>query len=400
MIELDGIEYQTQTPTEVAYDMINYINQYCATNNITNSKGEVIYIDVNPMNPLYMICFGLGYLVGILQKLIYSVGCAFNFNAASEKQLLNLAEIANVKRIAATKTTIECVVYAVDSKQCTITKDLSVTVTSDEGIQVIFHPGFELTVPAMEAGKIILIAETYGSYNVSAGAITQFDTDVDGFDHMTSNASIPGQDQETISAFRKRLQTRTVQGTNIDKAAEAIMGLDGVSLCNIYFNYDTMNSETINGIVVPPRRALLMVQGYSNKIAETFFTYLSCLTAGESDSRALVQYYTTRAAQRIPVYMIAPITVPVYIRLYISSSETTASIDDVISSLLALSANLSIAQDLSTADIINNVHENFPDVDIESAQLSRDGESYYFKITPTACELLTLSRANFEVVNV
>lgn len=400
MIELDGIEYKTQTPTEVAYDLISFINEYCMSHNITNSKGEVIYIDVNPMNPLYMICFGIGYLFGIVQKLIYNVGCAFNFNTASEKQLLNLAQIANVKRIRATKTTLVCTVFASNTVPCEITEELSVTVTSDEGTAVTLHPGYDLTIPAMEAGKIILIAEEEGSFTITAGSITQFDSDVPGLFYIVSEASVPGHQQEPLSVFRKRLQTRTVQGTLIDRAAEAITGLEGVSLCNIYFNYNMYEPEVINNIEVPPRQALLMVQGFSNKIAETFFTYLTCLTAGKDYASSILQYYTTNAGQKVPVYMIPPVSVPVYVRLYISSEETTESINKVMNSLLGMVANLSIAQDLSTADVINNIHANFPEVDIESAQLSKDNESYYFKVIPSACELLTLSKANIEVVKV
>lgn len=397
MIELDGIEYKTQTPTEIAYDLITYINEYCMTHNIVNTKGETIYIDINPMNPLYMICFGLGYLIGILQKLIYNVGCAFNFNTASERQLLNLAQIANVHRIAATKTTLICTIFASDNAPCVITEDLSVTLLSEEGKEVTLHPGYGITIPAMEAARVILIAEDYGSYNIKAGAVTVFDSDVPGLSRIDSLASVPGQEEEPIAAFRRRLQSRTVQGTAVDRAAEAIMGLEGVSLCNIYFNYNTDTPIFINDISVPPRQALLMVQGFSNKIAETFFSYLPCLTAGESYEGALIQYYTTKAGQKIPVYIIPPISIPLYIRLYINGKETSNTINKLMDSLLLLSANLSIAQSISTADIINNIHENFPEINIESAQLSRDGESYYFKVTPTARELLTLNKSNIEV---
>ena len=47
MVSLNNIDYEIKTPLENCTDMICYINSYCATNNIKNSKGEVIYIDAN-----------------------------------------------------------------------------------------------------------------------------------------------------------------------------------------------------------------------------------------------------------------------------------------------------------------------------------------------------------------
>ena len=47
MIELDGVEYSVATPEENVTSMVDYINNYCAVNNIRNSKGELIYIEQN-----------------------------------------------------------------------------------------------------------------------------------------------------------------------------------------------------------------------------------------------------------------------------------------------------------------------------------------------------------------
>ena len=392
MVELDGVEYKTQTVTENAYDLVQYINNYCSDNEIKNVKGETIYIDANPANPLYMIVFGLAYLISILQKLIYNVGCAFNFNASSDRQLLNLAQIANVKRNAATKTTISCIVYA-GSSSCTITTDLAVTLSID-GEAEVFHPSFEITIPANEASKVILVAEDYGAFNVDAGAITEFDTTVENLDSIVSSASIPGQDEETIASLRKRLQSRTTKSSIIDKAAEAISALEGVSLCNIFFNYSTTSSTIISGIEIAPRTALLLVQGYNNDIAKTYFSHLSCLTAGGDSPRALTQTYETAAHQQIPVYIISPNTVPLYIRVYINNTLSTSVQESLRKTLVGLSASLSIGQDISTADILNLLLSDYPDLDIENVEVSLDGSSFTYKATPSQDELLKISSSN------
>ena len=131
MITLDGIEYTVKTPEENVSDLVNYINDYCAANNVKNSKGEVINIAANETNPLYMVLYGNAYLATVLQKLIYSAACTMSVPESSEKQLLNIADIAGVVRNSATKTTIIGTVYAEESggASCKIMRTLTCTVS-------------------------------------------------------------------------------------------------------------------------------------------------------------------------------------------------------------------------------------------------------------------------------
>ena len=120
--------------------MLGFINDYCTTNNITNSKGELVQIEQNWANPLYILLFGFSYLVTVLQKLIYNVGCSLNIARASDRQVMNIAEIANVKRKEATKTTIQAIIYSkltgTVAVPCHITKDLVITTNS---VLRLFH---------------------------------------------------------------------------------------------------------------------------------------------------------------------------------------------------------------------------------------------------------------------
>lgn len=398
MIELDGVEYRVQTPTENAYEAINYINDWCARNDVKNKKGEVIYIDTSPTNPLFIILFGFGYLISIVQRLIYSLGCAFSFNKASDKQLLNLAQIANVKRVKATKTTITCLVYADTEGPCTITQDLTCTVATSEGITEVFSPSFEVTIPAGEVSRVILVAADFGSFNVGANVITSFDSDVSNLLRMESMPAVPGQDEEPMSSLRKRLQERSSQGSSIDRAAEAITGLDGVSMCNIYFNYSNTESASVSGIEIPPRQSLLLVQGFSPDIAKTYFTYVTALTAGGDSDRSIQQDYISKAGQHIPLYFISPVFTSVYVRIFIEDVLTSDMITNIMNTVLSISANLSIGQGISTADIINKIHGAYPEVNIQDVRLSLDGEAYTYKITPAPDALLVFNRNNIEVV--
>ena len=408
MLTLDGIEYDVKTPEENVTDLVGFINNYCATKGIKNSQGETIYIDANETNPLFMIQYANAYLATVLQKLIYSAGCAISVPEASERQLLNIADIAGVVRNEATKTTIIGTVYAnipdVGATDCVISRKLTAVVSSGS-YQLRFHPAFDVTVPINESRQIVLICEDYGSYNISENTITSFEEVVPGFRMMTTLPSIPGRDRVPISSLHARIQRRSVEGTQADRAAEAIQSLDGVALCSIYFNESPSTPQTIGSraLVVPPRQALVMVQGYSDDIAKTFFAHMICKTAGEnypSNIGAYSQNYVTHANQTLPVWVIPPEQVPVYIKIYIYETLTYAQVNGIKDIICSLSASVTIGQTITSKMVIDVVTANYPDITIQGAEVSNNGQSYSYRATPNSDAVFIFNLDNVFVVEV
>lgn len=406
MIELDGMQYVVKSPEENVSDMLSFINDYCTLHNIKNSKGENVYIDANTTNPLYMICYGISYLLSKIQKLVYSVGCAFNIQASSNEQLMTLADMSKIQRKSATKTTISCLIYAdrssdEDPHPCTITKMMSASV-SVKGTTVVFHPAYDLTIPVDGVGLVILIAETEGSFNISEEAITGFTEAVTGLRQLKSAASVPGSPEETIAELRDRLQNRVSSQTQLDKAAEAIEELDGVSLCNIYFNPSITDNTIINDIVVLPRHTLLIVQGYNDHIAETYYRYVTQETTDPNDNERTAgggpQYYVTHANQQLPVYVVTPAQADVHIKVYISGKASISLVNSVRDTVSLLSMNRSIGQELTSAEVINILREKLPEVAVRGASVSDDGETWLYSVKPDADTLYSFVGENIEVV--
>lgn len=406
MIELDGIEYHVATPEENVTNMTDYINNYCAQRDIRNSKGELIYIEQNTTSPLYMILYGLAYLVSALQRLVYNVGCTFSISSSSERQLLNLATLANVKRKKATRTTISAIIYADRTtddphNNCVITRSLSVTIPVS-GTNIVFRPAYDITIPIGGAALVLFVADQDGAYAISEGSITAFDTPVTGLRKIQSSASVMGQEQEPIASLRERLQARAEAQTQIDKAMEAIQELDGVSLCNIYFNEAPTSPAYINNIEIPPRQALLIVQGYNDNIAEAFYTCLTCQTVPAPEDRLLgggPQYYYTKAGQAIPVYIVAPKQIQAHVRIYVKGEAPVSlqeQMKDAVSSLVQVRT---IGQELSSADIINVLKDNLPTLNVLGAEVSLDeGENYSLKVTPSPDSIVVFSDTNISVL--
>lgn len=384
MIELDGIEYSLNSPEENCNDALSFINNYCAERGITNSKGEVIYIESNTTNPLYMVLYGISYLVTILQKLIYSVGASISVPHSSDNQLLNLADIANVRRRAPTKTVIRAFVTSnlpeENAVDCVITPSLSVTIATAEQ-DVVFHPATDYIIHPGEGKNITLIAEQEGSYSISAGAFSLFDTPVVGLRSMTASASEPGKDRETIAELRARIQRRATSGTQIDRAAEAIYQLDGVNNCNIYFNYSPNTPETIgtgeHAMVVEPRKALVLVQGYSSEIAKTYFNHLLCESQQVTGSE--IQYYTTKAGQQLPVYVTPPAPVRVLVRLYLGEDAGYEQALNIKDTILSLEGKVTIGQDVTAALVVSQLKDAYPVLPIIGVEVALEDGNFSFK---------------------
>lgn len=411
MILLDEIEYEVKTPDENLDDVVTYINDYCQQNDIRNSLGEVINIDANDANPLYEVLRGLSYLTTIMQKLIYSAGCSMSIAEASDRQLLNLSDIAGIKRTRATKTVISGIAYAdtLSADPCVITQALEATVTV-AGYDIVFHPAFDVTIPTGESRSIILIAEQYGAYNLSANTITQFDTPVPNLRLLTTNASVPGQEQESIASLRERLQRRTVDSTQIEKAATAIQNLEGVSMCTIYFNYSPRNDETVvygdGTITVPPREALVLVQGWSaadpTAIARTFYRYLLCKTTGEDVPGAQPSVYTTKAGQDLTVWVVPPMQQPIYIRVFIHNTLSYEQINGIKDVICSLAGGLIIGQALTSVEVINAVSAIYTNLTVQGAELSLTGDdnTYNYIQTPEPTSVFYLNVDNIYVIEV
>ena len=409
MIELDGIQYDVKTPEENVDDLIGYINDYCATHNVKNSLGEVIQVEMSEANPLYMMCYGISYLTTVLQKLVYSAGCSLNIASSSDTQLLNISDISGIKRMQATRTVIQGLVYASLStdespEACIISQDDTITI-SVGGVDVEFHPAYGVVVPVDGVKGITLIASQLGSFNITANTLTSFDEDIPGLRKMVTYTSAPGQDIESISSLRARIQERGTSNTQLDRAAEAIQNLEGVALCNIYFNYSPLEEENIaygdTEIVVPPRQALLLVQGWSNDIAKTFYRYLFCNTATASNIEGVqTQNYVTRANQNIAVHIVPPYSRPVYIKVYVNNDltyEQEIGIKDIVCSL---AGQIAVGNPLDSVKVTSVVTEAYPDINIRGAQLSLVESSpvYSYIVTPNATDMLSFSVDNITVV--
>ena len=421
MIELDGVQFTVKTPSENTEDMRTAINTYCSNNAITNSKNETVVIEANFASPIYMILWALGYLVTVIQNLVYSVGKAFNVQSANDTQLLNLADIAGVKRGKQSKTTFSIKVTAMTTDNTSYDSSINegnCIISSDDIITyngVTYTPALypSITLAPGEVGYITLVANTEGSYAITEGSITGFDTSIANLDTFYQYTSTPGQKEETIASLRERIQRRQYSGTSIDSCMDAIRSLEGVTLCNIYYNTNISDSMQIgdDGIILPARWALIVVQGYNPNIGSTFFNYLTCPTItydsatdtldysnlnGHTERILAVQWYVSHAQQRIPVLILKPKQIPVYIKVYLGTSVVSSIEVEMKSAIADIAVNLTAGQSITSAMILEALSD-YTAYSILGAMVSTDNTTYAYTTTQAEDVLFVLNTENISI---
>lgn len=435
LIHLDGIDYQWATPSENAKAMVDFINNEALTNNIKNRKGEVIHIDINMASPIYIMLYGVGYLMSIMQRLMYSIGCNMSISSSSDRQMIDLAEIAGFQRKPASETTINATAFAKEDEDCVITGDLSYTVGG-----IVFHPSVvSVNIPMGKSGVFVLVSEEPCSENLPEVYSAEFDEPVPGLLYMNLDASVPGRLEETNDELRARLQDKQNSQTQVDRAIDAITNLPGVTLCNIWFNpsIDTniiiqsdpvpaIGTEYIKNpewdpenpdlppdieeyiknpdyvpaeegrviVDVPPRKAALIIQGYNAKIPDMFYAHMSCLTMQGVPDRTIEMKYTTKSHQDIPFFFLTPKRRNVFVNLYVGVEYLPEMKTKIRQSIATYGAKLTIGQKINVGNLYSQLQKDMPTEIWKNIEMSIDKISWMYEVVSGPDELLTLSVEN------
>jgi hypothetical protein len=393
-ISLDGIDYRQDTPMEIALRTSQTINNYCANNQIRNSRGEIVRVDVDDTSIPWLLLFAHGYEVAVLQEAIIAVGSNFNFGEASDAQILTLAEVGKTRKRNASPTTFLATVSASSTvhiiKENIITYKLGYTT-------IVFRPANEVTIPAGTTRSFIFIADILGPYNIEADSIEGFDEDIYGIDMFYQNKSMPGHKDETVGELRQRLQFTAPGYSEQDRAQAAIEDLPGITFCSIFFNFSNQDDMIINGITVSPRCAIMYIQGYSDDIAKTYYQNMNAqttLVTGQAAQNMMQQDYVSRSGQTISVYFMTPSFISPLVKVYIDKTvldEFNAPIQDAV---MELNGTFGIGRQMSVREVISKLSTLILQFNVLGAELSTDHVTWQQSTSIDKYQVIELDRAN------
>lgn len=369
MIELDGRSYVVNTPTENAFALLDFVNQFMIDNDVRNRKGEVVQFKISLASPIWLLILGIGFLATVCQKIMYAVAQAFNIADCSDQQVLNLARIARLSRKEGSYTTVNCTVTASSAGVCSITTDLEAKITY-EGEEYTFHPIYALDIPAGTAGDIILICDVTGPVYFEIGAITHFVADPENMENLSSSAPQPGSGLESITSLRTRLMTNEAISP-LAGANQGINALDGVTKAVVLFNPNYDSSMVLGGKTVPPKRAVVFVQGYSEKIAQEYLKYMAIETYDDGTARQ--QSNVLENGQEFVINYYSPVTVSLKVRVNVNKALTLERTEAVKKAVANLSNSRYIGENYTTSYIIDSLNTNLNFTEITGVQISSDG---------------------------
>lgn len=372
MIELDGRSYVVNTPTDNAFALLDYVNQFMVDNDVKNRKGELVQFKISLASPIWLLIIGIGYLATVCQRIMYAVAQAFNIADCSDQQLLNLAKIARLSRKEGSYTTIVCTVTAAAGGPCEINTSLEAKATY-EGTEYTFNPIYNETIPAGTSAEVILICTVTGPVYVAAGTITGFVSNPDYFESMTSSASQPGSGLESISSLRTRLMTNEAISPLMG-AIQGINALDGVTKAVVLFNPNYDSSMVLGGKTVPPKRAIIFVQGYSDKIAQEYYKYMSAETYNDGTARQ--QVFVMENEQSFSLNYYAPVAVDLYVRVSVNQALTLERSAEIKAAVANLSNTRAIGVNYTASYIIDTLNTNLNFPEITGVEISTDGTTW------------------------
>lgn len=371
MIELDGRSYVVNTPTENAFALLEFVNQFMVDNDVKNKRGEVVQFKISLASPIWLLIIGIGYLATVCQKIMYAVAQAFNIADCSEQQVLSLAKIARLSRKEGSYTTAVCTATA-SGGSCEITTDLEAEVEY-ESVTYKFHPIYNVTIPDGDSAEVILICNVTGPVYFEAGAITGFTTEVENLDSFVSSAPQPGSGLESISSLRTRLMTNEAISP-LTGAEQGLNALDGVTRAVVLYNPNYDSSMVLAGKTVPPKRAVVFIQGYSDNIAREYYRHMTAQTYDDGTARQ--QGVTLENGQSFTLNYYAPVAVDLYIRVNVKAPVTQEREAEIKTAVQNLSNSREVGANYTQAYILDSLNTNLNFPEVTGVDISTDGTNW------------------------
>ena len=273
--EINGETWQPQGANSHAESIMAKINQILQENDIRDKNGELIQLTPNYANALYLLALGDGERLQTHDQELSQAINSFNIELCDDQQIENLLPIAAISRNPGSYSTLRLAVTSTDDGTCTIPAGTTITYNDVQFVvqnEVILTPG--------TTQIITTVCNTIGPVVVLTGEINAFDSPIANLESVENfESSIPGVAPETTNQLRQRLLKGDVIKYSLEGCKKALEELTGVTYARIYFNYNINETITLDGgVVLQPRTAYIVIYGSSDKIADTYATYMNMPT--------------------------------------------------------------------------------------------------------------------------
>ena len=273
--QIDEETWQPKSAIEHADLIIDKINQLLQENNVTDKEGNVIQLNKNYGNALYLLALGNGERFADNDAALSQAIDSFNIELCDDQQIENLLPIAAITRNPGSYSTLKLTVTASEDGPCVVPAG-----TRAPYENMNFVTQVEAIIPAGHTQTIDTVADVIGPIVVLSGEVTAFDAEIANLQSVENLvSSIPGNAAETTDSLRRRIIRGQTVPYSIDGVKLALEELTGVNHARVFFNVYPDSAITLpGGIVLQPRTAYIVINGDSDKIAETYAKYMNAQT--------------------------------------------------------------------------------------------------------------------------
>ena len=273
--QIDDETWQPKTAIEHADLIIDKINQLLQENNITDKDGNIVQLNKNYGNALYLLSLGTGERFAVNDASLSQAIDSFNIELCDDQQIENLLPIAAITRNPGSYSTLKLTVTASEDGPCVVPAG---TRAPYENINFVTQ--VEAIIPAGHTQTIDTVADTIGPIVVLSGEVTEFDAEISNLQSVENLvSSIPGNAAETTDSLRRRIIRGQTVPYSIDGVKLALEELTGINHARVFFNVYPDSPITLpGGIVLQPRTAYIVINGDSAQIAETYAKYMNAQT--------------------------------------------------------------------------------------------------------------------------
>lgn len=299
--KINGSTWQPKTASEHADLIIDKINQILQEENVTDKDGNIVQLNKNYGNALYLLALSDGQRFADNDSALSKAIDSFNIELADEQQIENLLPIAAITRNPGSYSTLRLTVTAGPDGACTVPAG-----TKAPFENVNFVTQVEAIIPAGHTQTLDTVADTIGPVVVLKGEVTAFDTEIANLESVENLvSSVPGNAAETTDSLRRRILKGQTIPYSLDGVKIALEELTGINHARVYFNYNVDGNLTLPGnLEVLPRTAYIVINGASDLLAETYAKYMSAPTQNLGDptgTKTTVLLYFTAGDEAISV---------------------------------------------------------------------------------------------------
>lgn len=293
---------QVNTVEDNASSFIEEVNTLFAENNVLDEDGNPAELKAYAGSPTWLMALAQGQITTEWQERLRKTYYSLDIENCEDEQVLALATLAGVLRREQTAPMI--VLSVTNPYEDAITLNPTNCYATDEFDGNRWAPGNAYTLAGNEHQNIIFYCEDKQATCPSGVSFTlhSINTEWEDFSVSSLNSSMTLSSEETTAELRNRILLGLARFDPITRAQEAIVNLNGIVKCSIYFNPDANESvELSGGITLPPRTAFMVIQGadVDNLIANTYFKYVNVQTLNGED---FLSSETLVGASRLFVY--------------------------------------------------------------------------------------------------